>query len=307
MRPKPVVVVTRRLPAAAEAALMVHFDARLNVADLPFDADRMRAAFTMADAVLPAIGDRIDAAVLDYGELRARLIANFGASNTPGVLTDCTADLTLALMIAVMRRLAEASSELHAGEWTGWRPVHLLGARVSGRTLGIVGFGRIGQAVAHRARHGFGMRVLFHTPRPPSAERCAELGVESWPDLDAMLEVCDVVSLHAPASPATRRLFDRARLDRMPPHAFLINTARGDLVDEAALIAALREHRLAGAGLDVFDNEPHVRADLLALPNVFALPHIGSATVETRTAMGMRALANLRAFFAGNELPDRVV
>jgi lactate dehydrogenase-like 2-hydroxyacid dehydrogenase len=322
MSQKPIVIVTRKLPPAVEAALREHFDARLNDSDAPFDAHRLHSSFRDADAVLPTISDRIDATVLE-GDVRARILANFGVgtdhidlgaarrlgiavSNTPGVLTDCTADLTIALMLAVMRRLGEAQRELHTGAWTGWRPVHMLGARVTGRTLGVIGFGRIGQAVARRAHHGFGMRVLFHTPHPPSADRCADLGAQPCNDLDSLLERSDVVSIHAPATPATRHLIDRSRIERMQPHAFLINTARGDLVDECALIDALRSRRLAGAGLDVFENEPHVSSELLALPTVFALPHIGSATLETRTAMGMKAVANLCAFFAGEPLPDRV-
>jgi lactate dehydrogenase-like 2-hydroxyacid dehydrogenase len=318
----PIVTVTRKLPVAVESALVAEFDARLNPDDRPMDAAALRAAFAESDAVLPTVSDRIGADLFGAPR-RARLIANFGVgtdhidlaaaasaglvvTNTPGVLTDCTADLTLALMLAGMRRLGEAERELRAGAWTGWRPTHMLGTRVTGKTLGIVGFGRIGRAVARRAHHGFGMRILFHTPEAPPPEECASLRAEQRASLDAMLEECDVVSIHCPATPETRHLFDAGRLARMKPGSFLVNTARGDIVDEAALVEALKAGRPAGAGLDVYEREPVVAAGLLGLDNVVLLPHIGSASVETRTAMGMRALENLRAFFAGREPPDRV-
>ncbi|MGD8278493.1 MAG: D-glycerate dehydrogenase [Gemmatimonadota bacterium] len=318
----PTVTVTRKLPPAVEAALTAEFDARLNPDDRPMGAAALRAAFEESDAVLPTVSDRIGADL--FGPpLRARLIANFGVgtdhidldaavaaglvvTNTPGVLTDCTADLTMALLLAVMRRLGEAERELRGGAWTGWRPTHMLGTRVTGKTLGIVGFGRIGRAVARRAHHGFGMRILFHTPETPPPEECAGLGAEPRESLDAMLEECDVVSIHCPATPETRHLIDAVRLARMKPDSFLVNTARGDIVDEVALVAALKAGRLAGAGLDVYEREPAVSAGLLELGNVVLLPHIGSASVETRTDMGMRALDNLRAFFAGQEPPDRI-
>ncbi len=318
---RPTVVVTRALPEAVEAVLGREFDARLNGTDSPMDEAALREAFQFADAVVPTIGDRLTAAVLAR-PVRARILANYGVgtdhidiaaakegglvvTNTPGVLTDCTADLTLALMLATMRRIGEGERELRRGDWTGWRPTHLTGTRVSGKVLGIIGFGRIGLAVARRAHYGFGMRILFHTPRPPAHDVCAALGARRR-SLDELLEESDVVSLHAPAVPATRHMIGAAQLSRMRPHAFLINTSRGDLVDESALIDALRGRRIAGAGLDVHDNEPAIRADWLDLPNVVLLPHMGSASVETRTAMGLRAVENLRAFFAGRPPPDRV-
>jgi lactate dehydrogenase-like 2-hydroxyacid dehydrogenase len=323
MQARPIVTVTRRLPPAVEAALATEFDAHLNREDVALDEAALRAAFSESDAVLPTVSDRLGAAVLGSAPLRARIIANFGVgtdhidlraaaarglvvTNTPGVLTDCTADLTMALLLAVMRRLGEAERELRAGAWTGWRPTHMLGTRVSGKTLGIIGLGRIGQAVARRAHHGFGMRVLFHTLGPPPAEVWRALGAEPRDSLEELLEECDVVSIHCPATPETRHLIAARRLALMRPEAFLINTARGDIVDEAALIEALRAGRLAGAGLDVYEGEPRVSPDLRAAPNVVLLPHIGSASLETRTAMGMRALDNLRAFFAGRTPPDVV-
>ncbi len=323
MAKRPRIIVTRRLPAPVENALEETFDVHLNTQDTPFDAEQLHGAFRQADAVLCTVGDRVTAAVIGRPPMRARLLCNFGVgtdhidldaarsagltvTNTPDVLTDCTADLTIGLMIMVMRRMEEAVNELRAGLWTGWRPTHMLGARVSGRTLGIVGFGRIGRAVARRASHGFGMRVLFHTRNVPPPETYRPLGAQPAASLDELLATCDVVSLHCPAGPDTRHLIDADRLARMRQDAFLINTARGDVVDEAALVAALREHRIAGAGLDVFEGEPHLSPALATLDNVVVLPHIGSASLETRTAMGMRALDNLRAFFAGEVPPDRV-
>jgi lactate dehydrogenase-like 2-hydroxyacid dehydrogenase len=319
---QPVVIVTRRLPRAIESTLAEEFDARLNVHDEPFDEVTMRAAFRDADAVLCTVGDRIAASTLDVSPMRAGMLCNFGVgtdhihlheaaargltvSNTPGVLTECTADLTLGLIIATLRRMGEAEREIRAHAWTGWRPTHMLGARVHGRTLGIIGFGRIGQAVARRARFGFGMRILFNTPNPPLSSSSDTIGATAV-SLDELLAASDVVSLHCPANESTRGMIDADRISRMKPGAYLINTARGDLVDEPALIEALREGRIAGAGLDVFVNEPHTSRDLLALDNVLALPHIGSASLETRTDMGLRALANLRAFFHGSPVPDRV-
>ena len=319
---RPVVSVTRRLPREVEEALTARFDARLNADDHPMAQEELHAALRDADALLCTVTDRIDAAVIGAPPIRCRLLANFGVgfnhvdlpaaraaglavTNTPGVLTEATADLTIALMLAVARRIGEGERLIRAGRWTGWNPTQLMGQMVSGRTLGVVGFGRIGQAVARRASHGFGMRVLFATPHPPPAEVVASLGAEPR-SLDALLAESDFVSLHAPATPATRHLINASRLRRMRPGAFLVNTARGDIVDEVALVNALRERTIAGAALDVYEGEPAVPMELRAMENVVLLPHLGSATEETRVAMGLRALANLAAFFGGGELPDRV-
>jgi lactate dehydrogenase-like 2-hydroxyacid dehydrogenase len=319
---RPRVIVTRRLPAQVERALKEEFDARLNESDVAFDRRRMRAALREADALVPTVSDPLAAEILDTDAPRVRIIANYGVgtdhidlaaaaakgivvTNTPGVLTDCTADLTIALMLAVLRRLGEAERELRSGAWTGWRPTHMLGARATGRTLGIVGFGRIGQAVAKRAHHGFDMRIMFTTRTQAPSDVVADLGAEPR-ELDDLLRESDIVSIHAPANAETLRLLGARELALMRPGAFLINTARGGIVDEAALVSALAGGRLAGAGLDVFEGEPAVRADLLAAPNIVLLPHIGSATLETRTAMGMRAVENLRAFFDGRPVPDAV-
>lgn len=323
---RPIVIVTRRLPDPVEARLAARFDVRLNTEDRPLDFDGLVDAMTSADAVLCTVTDRIDAAVFETAArrgLRARLLANFGVgvnhvdlgaarahgvavTNTPGVLTDDTADVAIALMLMAARRLGEGEREVRAGRWTSWRPMHLLGTTLTGKTMGIVGFGRIGQAVARRAHHGFGMRVLYLNTSPRDAEAAA-VGATRCETLAELMAGSDVVSLHCPATPATRHLIDAAALAHARPGAILVNTARGDVVDATALAAALREGRLRAAGLDVFENEPHVPEELLALENVVLLPHLGSATVETRRAMGDRAADNLEAFLAGEAPPDWVV
>ncbi|MGZ8471867.1 MAG: 2-hydroxyacid dehydrogenase [Gemmatirosa sp.] len=322
---RPIVAVTRRLPAPVEARLQARADARLNIDDRPLDADGLAEALATADAVLCTVTDRIDAAVFAEAArrgIRARLLANFGVgvnhidldaarahgvvvTNTPGVLTDDTADVAVALMLMAARRLGEGEREVRAGRWTGWRPTHLLGTTLTGRSIGIVGFGRIGQAVARRAHHGFAMRVRYLNPSPRAAEAVA-VDATRCDTLADLLAASDVVSLHCPATPATRHLIDAAALAHVRPGAILVNTARGDVVDEAALADALRDGRLAAAGLDVHEHEPWVAPALLALENVVPLPHLGSATSETRRAMGDRALDNLEAFLDGRELPDRV-
>ncbi len=318
---RPVVVVTRRLPAEVEAQLVERFDARLNPTDEPLGPEGLARAFREADAVLCTVTDRITADLLGAGDRRVRLLANFGVgynhidvaaaraagvavTNTPGVLTDATADLAILLMLAVARRAGEGERELRAGRWTGWRPTHLVGTQVTGKTLGIVGFGRIGQATARRAHFGFGMTIRWHGPS--GADKAVDFPATRVDDLDDLLATCDVVSLHCPATPATRHLIDAGRLARMRPTAFLVNTARGDVVDESALVAALEAGTIAGAGLDVFEREPVVHPGLLASERVVLLPHLGSATRETRIAMGERAVANLVAWFDGRVPPDRV-
>jgi lactate dehydrogenase-like 2-hydroxyacid dehydrogenase len=317
------VVVTRRLPAAVEEAVARDFDARLNREDRPLSSAELQEALRTADALLPTVTDRITAEVLSTEPLRARMIANFGVgfnnidiaaakargvavSNTPDVLTDATADLAMTLLLMVARRAGEGERHLRAGHWTGWRPTHMLGRMVSGKTLGLIGMGRIARAVARRAHHGFGMRVLYTDPYPPPPEVAKELGAEQRGTIEEVLSQSDFVSLHCPATPETRHLMSGVRLAKMKPSAYLINTARGDVVDEPALIEALNKGWLAGAGLDVFEREPQVSAALLSLENVVLLPHLGSATEETRVAMGMRALENLRLHFAGSPLRDRV-
>jgi glyoxylate reductase len=310
-------VVTRRLPETVEAKLAARFEVELNPADAPMSREALGDAMRRCDVLAPTVGDRIDSALLAEAGERLRLIANFGAgtdhidlaaakargiavTNTPDVLTEDTADLVMALILMALRGLGEGERGLRAGQWRGWGPTDRLGRGLTGKALGIVGLGRIGTAVARRAR-AFGMIVHYHNRRPA---RCEE--ARYWPDLDAMLAEMDVVSLNAPYAAETYHLIDRRRLGLMRGGAWLINAARGGLVDEDALIEALADGRIAGAGLDVYPNEPQVDPRLLDLANVVLLPHLGSATLESRTAMGEKVLANITAFAEGRELPDRV-
>ena len=322
---RPSIIVTRQLPAPVEARLAGRFDAQLNTDDVPLDAAGLAHALATADAVLCTVTDRLTAAVFEQAAReggRARLLANSGVgvnhidlaaarahgvtvTNTPGVLTEDTADVAMALVLMAARRLGEGERMLRAGAWHGWKPGQLLGTSLAGKTLGIVGFGRIGQAVARRARHGFGMRVLYLNPSPRD-EAAAAVGAERSPSLEALLGASDVVSLHCPATPDTRHLIDDAALSRMRRGAILVNTALGDVIDESALAAALDDGRLRAAGLDVYEAEPVVHPSLRAREDVVLLPHLGSATVETRRAMGDRAVDNVEAFFAGRPLPDAV-
>ena len=324
MSDRPGVVVTRRLPGEVEEELTRHFEVRLNRDDRPLGPAGLQDALRTADALLCTVTDRLSADVLSADPLRARLLANFGVgfnhidtaaakarglavSNTPDVLTDATADLAMTLLLMVSRRAGEGERHVRCGAWTGWRPTHMMGTQVSGKVLGLVGMGRIARAVAKRAHGGFGMRVIFHDPFPPSPVEAKALGAEPRPGLEEVLEEADFVSLHCPAMPETRHLMNRERLARMRRSAFLINTARGDVVDETALVEALSDGTIAGAGLDVYEREPQVTPALLSMENVVLLPHLGSATTETRIAMGRRAVENLRLFFSGAPLRDRVV
>jgi lactate dehydrogenase-like 2-hydroxyacid dehydrogenase len=318
------VVVTRRLPEPVHEALTRTFDARLNPEDRPLSAAELQAALRDADALLTTVTDKVTADVLSVEPRRAGLVANFGVgfnnidieaakargvsvSNTPDVLTDATADLAMTLLLMTARRAGEGERHLRGGQWTGWRPTHMLGTHVTGKTLGLIGMGRIARAVAQRAHHGFGMKVIFHDPFPPSPEIARSLGAEPRETLEDVLREADFVSLHCPATPETRHLMNQQRFGLMRSDAFLINTARGDVVDEAALVQALDQKTIAGAGLDVFEKEPQVTQALVAMDNVVLLPHLGSATRETRVAMGMRAFENLQRFFSGQPLRDRVV
>lgn len=324
MSPRPRVIITRKIPLACEEEAARLFDATINRDDVPLSPAQLQDALRSADALLPTVTDKVTAEVLGAEPLRAKIIANFGVgfnnidinaakargltvSNTPDVLTDDTADIGMTLLLMVARRAAEGDRHVRNRAWTGWRPTHMLGARVTGKTLGLVGFGRIARAVAQRAHHGFGMKVIFHDPFPPKPEEARALGAEPRDSIDAVLAQSDFVSLHCPATPETRHLINSTRLGQMQKHAFLINTARGDVVDETALVAALKAGTIAGAGLDVYEKEPQVSPELLTMENVTLLPHLGSATLETRVAMGMRAIENLNLFFAGQPVRDRVV
>jgi lactate dehydrogenase-like 2-hydroxyacid dehydrogenase len=318
---RPRVVVTRRLPEAVEARVGRLFEAELNPEDRPLARAELLRAMREADGLLCAVTDVVDAEVLGCDGRRARIVANFGVGvnnidlaaaeaagvvvgNTPGVLTDATADLAIALMLSATRRMSETEAILRAGGWDGFRPTGWLGMGLQGKTLGIIGMGRIGAAVARRAALGFGMRVVYFNR---SAAGPFEFAAEARPSVEAALAQADVVSLHVPGGGANRKLLSAERLAAMKRGAYLVNTARGDVVDEAALAEALARGHLAGAGLDVYAEEPRVPEALLRLPTVTLLPHIGSATLETRTAMGMLAVDNLAAFFAGEPLPARVV
>lgn len=321
---RPKVIVTRKWPAAVEAELQKEFDVDLNGSDKPLTAPEMKAALGRCDAFCPTVSDSVNADVLSAEPLRAKIIGSYGVgfnhidleaaktrglvvTNTPEVLTDCTADLAMTLMLMVARRAGEGERHVRHGQWTGWRPTHMMGTKVTGKVLGLVGFGRIARAMAHKAHHGFGMKIIFSDPYPPSAEVMNALGAEARPTVEDVLREADFVSLHCPGGRETRHLLNASRLGMMKPGAYLINTARGDVVDQVALVEALRKGVIAGAGLDVYEGEPKVPADLVAMENVVLLPHLGSASMETRVAMGMRVLDNLRLYFAGKPPRDRVV
>jgi glyoxylate reductase len=319
---KPRVIVTRRLPGV-EPRLEELFETVLNAEDRQMSRDDLIAAMQDCDVLVPCVTDRIDAEMVEQAGERLRLIANFGAgvdhldlnalhkrrivvTNTPGVFTEDTADITMALILAATRRLSEGIRLVAAGDWDGWRPSALLGHTLRGKVLGIVGMGRIGQALAHRAR-AFGMQIHYNNRRrlPEALETI--LGAHFEPDLDRLVGEADYLSLNCPATPATRHILDAGRIGKMKRDAYVINSGRGDLIDEEALILALQEGRLAGAGLDVFDGEPDVDQRLVDLPNVVALPHLGSATIEGRTAAGEKIIANIQSWADGHSPPDRVV
>lgn len=320
---KPRVVITRRIPAAAEERARSLFDVELNANDTPLDAAGLARAMREADGLLPCVADKITADVLATPGRKAKIIANYGVgynnidvaaakengvvvTNTPDVLTEDTADLALTLMLATARRIGQGERELRGGKWTGWRPTHMLATQVHGKTLGLIGIGRIGRAVARRAHLGFGMKIIYHDPYPLSDAEAAALKAERKESIEAVLRESDFVSLHCPATPETRHLMNASRFAQMRKGAILINTARGDVVNESDLIAALQSGTISGAGLDVFEKEPSVPAALIGMENVVLLPHLGSATTETRVAMGMRAIDNLEAFFGGTAPRDRV-
>ena len=322
MTARPRLLVTRRLPDAVEARLARDYEATFNAEDRPLNSEALARAGAY-DALMPTITDRITAEVIAARPAKLKVIANFGAgfehidlaaakgagvvvTNTPGALTEATADIALTLILMAVRRAGEGERELRAGQWAGWRPTHMLGQSLAGKTLGLVGFGRIAQATAKRAKDGFGMQIAYHGRRRAEADVEARFEARYYESVDELVAASDVVSLHCPGGPATRHLINAERLARMRPTGILINTARGSVVDEAALAQALESRRIAAAGLDVYEAEPAVHPALLALENAVLLPHLGSATIESRTAMGMQAADNLDAFFAGREPADRI-
>jgi glyoxylate reductase len=317
------VIVTRRLPSSIEAGLASRFDTRLRTDDGAMTRAELEAAVAGSEVLVPTVTDRIDSGLIAAAGTRLGLIANFGAgtdhidlaaceargirvSNTPDVLAEDTADIFLALILSATRGLGEGERILRSGRWTGWSPTSLMARSITGKALAIVGMGRIGRALARRAR-ACGMSIHYHNRHrlDPAAE--AETGATWWPTLDPLLAAADVAALCCPYSHATHHLIDRRRLALMKPDAFLINAARGAIVDEAAMIEALESGRIAGAGLDVYPREPEVDARLIALANVTLLPHLGSATIESRTAMGEKVIANILAWSRGEALPDGVV
>ncbi|SFP36678.1 2-hydroxyacid dehydrogenase [Sphingomonas rubra] len=320
---RPRVVVTRELPDRIMERMAALFDTELHTGDTKLSPDELRAAVADCDVLVPTVTDAIDADLIAAAGSRLKLLANFGAgvnhidlpaarargivvTNTPGVLTEDTADMTMALIVSVPRRLAEGEKLVRSGEWHGWSPGGMLGHRIGGKTLGIVGMGRIGQAVAMRAR-AFGLAIRYHNRRRLPALLEAQLGATFHADLDEMLGVADIVTIHTPLNADSRDLLDRRRLGLLRPHAFLINASRGGIVDEEALVDALEAGRLAGAGLDVWEHEPRIDPRLLALPNVVMTPHMGSATYEGRVASGEKVIANIRAWADGHRPPDQVL
>jgi len=322
---KPIVIVTRKLPDVVETRMRELFDARLNVDDMPMTRAEITEALKIADVLVPTVTDHIDRAVISQAGPQLRLIANFGTgvdnidldtarnrgitiTNTPGVLTEDTADMTMALILAVPRRLAEGATYLKNAQnhWGGWSPTWMLGHRIYGKRLGIVGMGRIGQAVARRAK-AFGLQIHYHNRRRLSQAIEKELEATYWESLDQMLAHVDILSVNCPHTPATYHLLSGRRLKLMQPSAYVVNTSRGEVVDEEVLVQMLRDGELSGAGLDVYEHEPKVNPALLACDNVVLLPHISSATLEGRIEMGEKVLINIRTFFDDHRPPDRVL
>lgn len=320
---KPKVVVTRHLPPSVETRMSELFEATLNTGDTPMGREDLIAAMATCDVLVPTVTDRIDADMIERAGERLRLIANFGAgtehidlaaaaarrimvTNTPGVFTDDTADLAMAGIIGVPRRIREGVELIRSGKWTGWAPTGMLGRKLGGKVLGVIGMGRIGQAVAHRAR-AFGLEVAYYNRKrlPTSVEQM--LGVRFVEDVDALVAEADILTLHCPLTEETRHIIDTRRIGMMKPGACIVNTARGELIDQEALIAALNSGHLAGAGLDVYPNEPEVDKRLIRHPNVMTLPHIGSATVEGREASGEKVIANIQFWVNGHRPPDQVL
>ena len=320
---RPKIVVTAELTDHVMARMHALFDADIHISNVPMTRTEIETAVAHVDVLTPTITDIIDAELIAKAGPHLKLIANFGVgvdhidlaaarargiivTNTPGVLTEDTADMAMALILSVPRRLGEGEKLIRQGQWSGWKPSGMLGHRVNGKTLGIIGMGRIGRAIARRAR-GFGISTLYHnrTQLPPNIE--AELGATYVADLDTLLTSADIISINCPHSTNTHGLIDARRIALIQPHAYLINTARGDIVDEAALIDALKSGRIAGAGLDVFIGEPSINPGFLALSNVVLLPHMGSATYEGRAAMGEKVIANIRAWADGHCPPDQVL
>jgi len=320
---KPKVIVTRKLPDIIETRMMELFDCELNLSDEAFTREQMLDAVARAEILVPTVTDKIDREVIDAAGSSLKMIASFGTgvdhidfpaarkagiivSNTPDVLTEDTADMTMGLILAVPRRLVEGERLVRDGEWSGWSPTGMLGHRIWGKRLGIIGMGRIGTAVARRAR-GFGLSVHYHNRNRVAESLEEDLEATYWSSLDQMIAHMDILSINCPHTPATYHLLNARRLGLMKSHAYVVNTSRGEVIDEAALVKALSQGQISGAGLDVYENEPAVNPKLMKLKNVVLLPHMGSATIEGRIAMGERVIINVKTWVDGHNPPDRVV
>ncbi|MEC8728453.1 MAG: D-glycerate dehydrogenase [Pseudomonadota bacterium] len=318
-----IVILTRKLPDSVETRMRELFNAELNSTDIPFTREELKQAVSRAHVLVPTVTDRIDEEIIAAAGPQLKLIASFGTgvdhidlkaarragiivTNTPGVLTEDTADVVMSLILSVPRRLAEGNALVRSGKWTGWAPTGMLGHRINGKRLGIIGLGRIGQAVARRAR-GFGMSIHYHNRHPVHPEIEQELEATYWQDIDQMISRMDIISINCPYTPETHHLLSRDRLSKIPQHSYLVNAARGGVVDEEALTELLAQGQIAGAGLDVYENEPQIPDALLTLPNVVLLPHIGSATIEGRINMGDKVIINIRTYIDGHSPPDRVI
>ncbi|MDP7625067.1 MAG: D-glycerate dehydrogenase [Rhodospirillales bacterium] len=323
MSSKVKVVVTRKLPDAVETRMMELFDTRLNLNDIALTREELIMAVHSAEILVPTVTDNIDAEVINSAGDQLKMIANFGAgvdhvdltaaaekgiiiTNTPDVLTEDTADLTMALVLMTPRRMGECERFVRAKEWSGWTPTFMMGNRINGKRLGIIGMGRIGTAVAERAR-GFGLAVHYHNRHRVNEELERELEVTYWENLDQLLTHMDIVVVTCPSTPATYHLLSEQRLKLMQPHSYVVNTSRGNIIDETALVSLLEQGLIAGAGLDVFENEPAIHPKLYDMENVVILPHIGSSTIEGRVAMGERVIVNAKTFIDGHKPPNRVL
>ena len=318
-----IVILTRKLPDSVEIRMRELFNAELNQTDTPLSREELKQAVARAHVLVPTVTDRLDEEIISAAGPQLKLIASFGTgvdhidlkaarkagiivTNTPGVLTEDTADVVMSLILSVPRRLAEGDALVRSGEWNGWAPTAMLGHRINGKRLGIIGLGRIGQAVARRAR-GFGMSIHYHNRHPVHPEIEQELEATYWQDIDQMISRMDIISINCPYTPETHHLLSRDRLSKMPNHSYLVNAARGGIVDETALTELLAQGQIAGAGLDVYENEPDITSALMAMPNVVLLPHIGSATIEGRLSMGDKVIINIRTYIDGHSPPDRVI
>ena len=318
------ILVTRKWPKKVEEKLLTTFDATLNVEDRPLSEAELVEGMRSYDALLPTVTDPITDKIISTSNKKVKIIGNFGVgfnnididsakrnsivvTNTPEVLTDCTADIAMLLMLGVARRGSEGEFHVRKKEWTGWRPTHMMGTKVTGKTLGLIGMGRIAQAMAHKSHFGFNMKIIFFDPYFDNEEVMEKFEATKLNSIDEVLSQADFVSLHCPSTKETKGLINKETISKMKKSAYLINTARGDIVNENDLVEALKEEMIMGAGLDVYEKEPSVHKNLVQLKNVFLLPHLGSATTETREAMGMRVFENIQAFFNNKEPIDRVV